>query len=182
MTLLLLNPKNVARGHDIFAHPVSLRSWLAGDWGLLFSHADDFAHYDMETDRWIVLVREAFAAARLRPLGLERHPNAALHGWIAEVNGGARSVRLPEPRYWPHIADFRPHALREALQRSRLRFVMIVDEALQLRRTLFYSPGAQLPSLFDLIALGDKARALGPARMRVAETLVAPQAAVRSAV
>ena len=182
MTLLLLDSKSAPRRRDIFAHPMSLRSWLAGDWGLLFSHADDFAHYDMETDRWVVLIREAFEAARLRPLGLERHPNAALHGWIAEVNGGVRSVTLAERRYWPHIADFRPHALREAVQRSRSRFVMIVDEELQLRRTLFYSPGGQLPSLFELIALAEKARARDPVATNVALTLAARRRAVRSAV
>src|SRR5688572_24713127 len=102
MTILLLETERVAREGGLFAHPVSLRSWLAGHWGLLFSHADDFAQYDIEADRWLVLIQEAFDAARLRPLGLARHPDAALHGWIADVNGGARSVALTERRYWPH--------------------------------------------------------------------------------
>jgi hypothetical protein len=173
MTMLLLETKRVAREGGLFAHPVSLRSWLAGDWGLLFSHADDFAEHHIEADRWLVLIQEAFTAARLRPLGLARHPDPALQGWIAEVNGGAHSVALTERRYWPHIADFRTHALRELVRRSPSRFVMILDAELQLRRTVFYSTGSQAPSIFDLIAMAEKARrraADGPTR--VIETLL----------
>lgn len=172
MTMLLLETERVAREGGLFAHPVSLRSWLAGHWGLLFSHADDFSQYHIEADRWLVLVQEAFAAAQLRPLGLARHPDAALHGWIAEVNGGARSVTLAEPRYWPHIADFRTHALRESVQRSRSRFVMILDAGLELRRTVFYSPGSHLPSLFDLIAMAEKARAAANTSVRIEDSLL----------
>jgi hypothetical protein len=170
MTMLLLETERVAREGGLFAHPVSLRSWLAGDWGLLFSHPDDFAQYDIEADRWLVLIQEAFATARLRPFGLARHPDATLHGWIAEVNGGARSVTLTERRYWPHIADFRTHALRDSVQRSRSRFVMILDAELQLRRTVFYSPSRRLPSVFDLISMAEKARG-ADARSHVAETV-----------
>jgi alkyl hydroperoxide reductase subunit AhpC len=170
MTTLLLETQRVAREGGLFAHPVSLRAWLAGDWGLLFSHPDDFAYYDIEADRWLSLLQEAFTAASLRPLGLARHPDATLHGWIAEVNGGARSVALTDRGYWPHIADFRTHALRESVHRSRSRFVMILDADLRLRRTMFYAAGSQLPSLFDLIALAQKARTLAtPNRARVTE-------------
>ena len=61
MTMLLLETKRVAREGGLFAHPVSLRSWLAGDWGLLFSHADDFAQYHIEADRWLVLIAYVLA-------------------------------------------------------------------------------------------------------------------------
>ena len=172
MTILLLEHERVAREGGLFAHPLSLRSWLAGDWGLLFSHPDDFAEYHIEADRWLVLIQEAFTGARLRPLGLARHPDATLHGWIAAVNGGARTIALTERRYWPHIADFRTHALRESVQRSRSRFVMILDAELQLRRTVFYSSGSSLPSLFDLIAMAEKAR------RRAAETRASTPEAV----
>lgn len=39
----------------------ALRRWLSGRWALLFSHANDYAAYGFESDRWLVHVQEAFA-------------------------------------------------------------------------------------------------------------------------
>ena len=134
----------------------SLQDWLSGAWGLLFSHPDDFAPNDVEADRWLVLLEQSFAVARVRPFALASDQNAC--GWLAHVNGepinGEQArVVLAEANYLPHIFDFRVHALREAIARSDSRFVIMLDDGLRLRRTFKYSLQDRLPSLFDLVAM-----------------------------
>ena len=48
MSTLTLNFDDRATGHLL---PGSLRTWLHGNWALLFSHPDDFAYHNFETDR-----------------------------------------------------------------------------------------------------------------------------------
>jgi hypothetical protein len=111
----------------------ALRRWLHGRWALLFSHADDFASYGFESDRWLVHVQEAFAAADVRPLALADRQEA---GWVTEVGGC--TTTLP-------------------LDRST-RFVMTLDASLRPRRTFVYAQGDRLPSPMDLAALARQTR------------------------
>jgi hypothetical protein len=136
----------------------SLRAWLGGDWGLLFSHPDDFAQYDVEADRWLVLLRDAFAASRVHPIALGSPSSAGASGWLAHVNGASARVSLAETSSPTHIADFQQRALRETIERSTARFVMMIDHRPRLRRTFEYSVHDRRPSLFDLIATAVKVR------------------------
>ena len=72
---------------------IALRRWLHGRWALLFSHPDAFASYGFESDRWLVHVQEAFAAADLRPLAIAG-PHEA--GWVTEVGGCTTTLALDE--------------------------------------------------------------------------------------
>ena len=111
----------------------ALRRWLRGSWALLFSHANDFAAYGFESDRWLVHVQEAFAAADVRPLALADRQEA---GWVTEVGGCTTTL---------------------ALDRST-RFVMTLDASLRPRRTFAYTQGDRLPSPIDLVALARRTR------------------------
>ncbi|HKQ16586.1 MAG TPA: hypothetical protein VJT80_24430 [Steroidobacteraceae bacterium] len=111
----------------------ALRRWLHGRWALLFSHANDFAAYGFESDRWLVHVQEAFAAADVRPLALADRQEA---GWVTEVGGCTTTL---------------------ALDRST-RFVMTLDASLRPRRTFAYTQQDRLPSPIDLVALARQTR------------------------
>src|SRR5579875_520978 len=45
---------------------------LDGYRGILFSHAADFVRCELELDRWLAIVVDAFKRARIRPLALSR--------------------------------------------------------------------------------------------------------------
>jgi hypothetical protein len=122
-----------ASAHDSPLPAAALRRWLQGRWAVLFSHADDFAAYGFESDRWLVHVQEAFADAGVRPLALADRHEAS---WVTEVGGC--TATLP-------------------LDRSA-RFVMTLDAALRPRRTFVYMRGHRLPSPMDLAALAREAR------------------------
>jgi hypothetical protein len=111
----------------------ALRRWLHGRWALLFSHADDFAAYGFESDRWLIHVYEAFAAADVRPLALADRQEA---GWVTEVGGCTTTLRFDLDS----------------------RFVLTLDAALRVRRTFVYAQGDRLPSPMDLAALAREAR------------------------
>ncbi len=102
----------------------AVRRWLHGRWALLFSHPDDFASYGFESDRWLVHVQEAFAAADIRPLALAG-PHEA--GWVTEVGGCTTTLALDEIQRYPVARDSREEALRCAAFGPDARFVMTLD-------------------------------------------------------
>ncbi len=155
MAMLLLD-RNAPHSDGASIAVQCLRDWLGGDWGLLFSHPDDFAQYGIEADRWLILLLQAFSEARTRPIALQSasrfRPSESANGWLVRVNGGAARVCLEATRCSPKASDLRAHVLREAIARIDSRFVMIIDEGLRPRRTFTYSLQDRRRSLFDLIA------------------------------
>lgn len=134
---------------------VAVRRWLHGRWALLFSHPDDFASYGFESDRWLVHVREAFAAADIRPLALTGRHDA---GWVTEVGGCITTLALDEIQRYPVARASREEALRSAAFDAESRFVMTLDASLRLRRMFVYTQRDRLPSPMDLAALARGAR------------------------
>jgi hypothetical protein len=133
----------------------ALRRWLHGRWALLFSHADDFAAYGFESDRWLVHVQEAFAAADIRPLTLADRQETS---WVTEVGGCTTSLALDEIQCYPVARDSREEQLRKAAFDGSTRFVMTLDTGLRLRRTFVYTQRDRLPSPMDLAALAREVR------------------------
>jgi hypothetical protein len=142
-------------GPDSPLPAAALRRWLHGRWALLFSHADDFAAYGFESDRWLVHVQEAFAAADVRPLALADRQEA---GWVTEVGGCTTTVALDEIQRYPVARDSREEELRSAAFDQSARFVMTLDAGLRLRRTFVYTQRDRLPSPMDLAALAREVR------------------------
>jgi hypothetical protein len=144
--------------HVLGKLPVTaLRRWLRGNWALLFSHADDFASYGFEADRWLVHVEEAFAAANVRPLFVAS-PGDQGAGWLSEIGGFAADLRSNEMRRYPVARGTNEYALLNAVGSATSRFVMILDDSLRLRRTFAYTIQDRLPSLIDLVGVAARVR------------------------
>jgi hypothetical protein len=141
--------------HDSPLSAAALRRWLHGRGAVLFSHADDFAAYGFESDRWLVHVQEAFAAADVRPLALADRHEA---GWVTEVGGCTTTLALDEIQRYPVARESSEEALRNAAFEPAARFVMTLDAGLRLRRTFVYTQRDRLPSPMDLAALAREAR------------------------
>src|SRR5690606_30948614 len=123
----------------------SLRGWLQGAWGLLFSHPDDFACYGFEVDRWMVHVREAFESTRVKPLALVAPGQNLSSMWLEEVGGCGIAIR-PRDAQRCAASPAAAQPLIRAITSATTRFVLIFDEALHPRRTYAYTPGDRLPS------------------------------------
>jgi len=142
---------------------VSLEDWLHGKWGLLFSHAEDFAFLDLEIDRWLAVIANAFAQRQIRAIALEsRRPGYRLN-WITQIQGHETEVFLDNalPSYVDET-QFNAIVLASAICKAPSRFVMIVDTNLRLRRTFAYDEGARLPSVLDFVAMIDQLTAPTP--------------------
>jgi hypothetical protein len=113
-----------------------LKKWLRGRWALVFSHPDDFANYGFEADRWIDHVKEAFAADSIAAIAIKTRAPGDPAGWITAVGG----CFISERTFDSIILQCRPER----------RFVMVLDSALQLRRTFLYSGTDRLPSPIGL--------------------------------
>jgi alkyl hydroperoxide reductase subunit AhpC len=151
---------------DTFQHALSspsLRTWLDGDWAILFSHPNDFVSYDLEMDRWVVITRRAFADRQVRPIALGQD-----HGWVSEVSGEAGAVLLEDPKR-EHFGpvDLQAPLLREEIERAGRRFVMIIDNSLRVQKKLAYESLAGLPSPLELLGWADALRAKQAAKHTV---------------
>jgi len=115
-----------------------LRKWLRGRWALVFSHPDDFANYGFEADRWVDQVKEAFAADSIAAVAISTRTPGDHAGWITAVGGCFIGQRTFD-------------SIVSQCSSGR-RFVMVLDEALQLRRTFLYSGADRVPSPIGLAA------------------------------
>jgi hypothetical protein len=148
----------------------SLRHWLAGDWALLFSHPDDFGSYDFESDRWRIVLTQAFAAARIRPLALASRKSSG-DCWVPEAGGALVVPELRPLRASRRVLHFEPHVreLRNAIAQATTRFAMIIDDSLRLRRTFAYTARDRVPSPLDLAIMARQLRKAGAAEVPLDE-------------
>jgi hypothetical protein len=132
----------------------SLRTWLAGRWAILFSHPEDFAQEELETDRWLSILSQGFGTRGVAAVALLRTGGELGESWLGRLAALNRdcaagvSFELPQPA---RSADFAAGALHADIGRSGARFAMIVDSDVRCRRTLSYRPSGELPSPLDLI-------------------------------
>ena len=151
----------------------TLRTWLCEGWALLFSHPQDFLACDLEADRWLTLMRGAFVARGVRPLGVAHRAGENRDGWIARVSADDRLVALNCPgERRRDVIDLNVQALHDQIERLRLegRYVLVVDSLLRMRRTFTYTSLEGLPSPLDFLAWVD--------RLRAAETPQPPASAL----
>lgn len=120
-----------------------LRRWLRGRWALVFSHPEDFADYGFEADRWVEQVKETFHAESIAALAVGVRAGSDA-GWIAASGGCFISQRT----FDGIVGD----------SNAEQRFVMILDSALQLRRTFVYRRGDLVPSPIGLASLAAASR------------------------
>jgi hypothetical protein len=137
---------------------ISLREWLDGRWAILFSHPEDFIRCELELDRWLDIVGNAFRQARIRPLALSRRAGAIDQGWVSQLSGDDCSVSLHERMNGQSLLDFHSCRLRACLGRIEQRFAMIIDPAPCQRRTLLYGAAEEPPSPLDLVRLACRLR------------------------
>lgn len=125
----------------------TLRDWLAGDWGLLFSHPEDFQEHSLEQDRWLTIVGEELRACGVKPLACATQPSQRDASWASRVMNDWRTLRLDGP-----VADLAARALRPEIAALGVRFVLLVDAGLRRRAALPYRPARMTLSPLDLAA------------------------------
>lgn len=157
-TVLRLNA--VPCASDTISVP-SLRRWLGGRWALFFSHPDDFATYGFETDRWLEYVRDAFIANDLRALGPADTAQESCASWTAKIGDVAPRSCMDELRRMLS----REHSLMTSSEGRQpdawRRFVLLLDDAAQVRWSLRYRSEERLPSPIELASFA-KAKRMQP--------------------
>jgi hypothetical protein len=166
MATLLLSELGAVDTIEQFGVPPSLRSWMAQDWVVLFSHPDDFVSHDLELDRWVTLAREAFARCGVRPLALAAGGQRPDAGWVTQVSGDSTTLVLLQPR-WSRFQDpfqVNGRQLREDILAIRrgppaCRVAAIIDPQLRRRWTYLYQDPSSLPSPLQIAHRAGELRA-----------------------
>jgi alkyl hydroperoxide reductase subunit AhpC len=127
----------------------TLRDWLAGQWGLIFSHPEDFQEsgLELEQDRWLVVLAHEFRAAGVRPLSCQPRSGRADASWVSKLTGDQWFVQLEDA-----VADLAARQLRAEIRAIDSRFVLVIDDRLRRRGLLPYRPGGRRLSPLDLVA------------------------------
>jgi hypothetical protein len=127
----------------------TLRDWLAGEWGLIFSHPEDFQEsgLELEQDRWLVVLAHEFRAAGVRPLSCQPRSGRADASWVSKLTGDQWFVQLED-----EVADLAARQLRAEMRAINSRFVLVIDERLRRQGLLPYRPGGRRLSPLDLVA------------------------------
>jgi alkyl hydroperoxide reductase subunit AhpC len=128
----------------------TLRDWLQGRWGLLFSHPHDFASYGFEMDRWLVHTQQALAASRVAALAIANGSDAPQSSWINEIGGADIVIRWSDAHRIGGVMQARERSLISTVINQTTRFVLVIDESLRPRRTYAYSPTDRLASPIEL--------------------------------
>jgi len=124
-----------------------LRDWLDGQWGLIFSHPEDFQESGLEQDRWLTVLVQEFCVANLKPLACMPSNGRADASWVSLVTGDPSLVPLEGA-----VADLAARQLRSEMASQDCRFVLVVDETLRRRGLLPYKSGRGRLSPLDLVA------------------------------
>jgi hypothetical protein len=139
----------------------ALRGWLHGNWGVLFSHPDDFACHGFEADRWLVHVQDAFTDSGVLPIALAYSEAPGAYSWVTAVGGAHVSMRQR-----PAQLRARERGLFSVVCAREERFVVIVDESLRPQRTIVYQRGDRMPSPMELARMAVKLRTLAQEQER----------------
>lgn len=151
-------------GSEVGTTP-ELRDWLDGNWGMLFSHPQDFQYQGLEPDRRLDILRGEFRDCGVRPIAVRRDGGMRDMSWVGELQSDWDLIRVREPAFTDADAvSFHARALREELLTLQPRFVVIVDGSLKHRGALTYSVGRCNASLHDLLASIDAMRRFGRTR------------------
>ncbi len=139
-------------------NPPELRTWLAGDWCLIFSHPQDF-QAQAKGRRSLEQLRQQLRTRALRVLGVRLNalPESS---WIDELHGDQQCVWLAQPS--TEATDELSAAarlLRDELLAQQTPFVLFVDGDLRRREVLHYSAGRDYVSTADLLLTVDMLRA-----------------------
>ena len=130
-----------------------LRASLAPRWAVLFSHPEDFAQEQLESDRWLSVLARSFKARGVLPVAVARPGSDPEQGWLgqlAALDGESVAVLTLDDSSIA-LAELSESALRAQIARSGPRFALILDSSLRCRRTLSYSSPVDLPSPLELI-------------------------------
>jgi alkyl hydroperoxide reductase subunit AhpC len=145
-------------GSEVRTTP-ELYDWLAGDWGLLFSHPEDFQYQGPEPVRQLDILRDQFRICSVRPIAVMGDDNTRERSWVDELQQDWGFVRLREPSAgaWDPVS-VGARALCGELLTLQPRYVLIVDSFLKHRAVLRYAPGRCTVSTLDLLTSIDALR------------------------
>ena len=171
MPTLLLSNKHLATAELAHERVLSLRDWLGGDWGAVFSNPNDFAPTPTTPAGFITCLAQAMTDAGIKPIAFNRSAEpSAQHGWLDHaINDDAWVVLNNDGEDVIDLAEFALASHLDALHRP---FVTIIDARGRVRITVTYQPSAGTRSILDVVDLVEALRSGSHEQVRELSALV----------
>jgi alkyl hydroperoxide reductase subunit AhpC len=151
MATMILSSKPVATAELAHERVVSLRNWLDGNWGAVFSNANDFAPSPTTPPGFLTCIAQAVLAAGIKPIAFDRSLDLPLSSWLDHaINDDSLVVINSDGE---DLIDLAEYALAMQLDGLRQPFVSLIDERGRVRMTVRYRSRAGERSMADVIAL-----------------------------
>jgi len=156
MPTLLLSNKPLATAELAHERVLSLREWLGGSRGAVFSNANDFAPAPTTPAGFVTCLAHAAIDADIKPIAFDRSAEPASHSWLDHAINDDSWVVLNNDG--EDVIDLAEYALAAHLDALRRPFVSIIDPQGRVRVTVTYRPAYGTRSILDVIELVDAVR------------------------
>ena len=120
---------------------MTLRDWLQGQWGLVFSHPADFAPHSSTPPGFTTCIADDLLAAGIKPLVFSTSLEQLPESWFDHALNDDSVVLLAN--HDARVLDLAECALASQLAALNRPFVLILDDRGRCRTTLTYAPNAQ---------------------------------------
>lgn len=127
-------------------------------WSIIFTNPDDFVPLDLEIDRWLIVVRQAFADRGIRPRGLPAHNPTRRYNWTRGLSRGIFAEIVESAIRRPSLFRDLQEPVRSNDTGLSGRFVIVVDDALRNQQTFTYWNRQGLPSPLEFLEWADVLR------------------------
>jgi hypothetical protein len=148
----------------------SLREWLAGSWGVLFSNPEHFAPHPTTPAGFITLLADDFVVCGAKPIRVAgRRDEPCGSSWLDYAGADCADVVIDTTAHDSTVVDLCERSLALTLARMESPYVIVIDQLGRCRSTMTYRlrRGERSRTIDDVLSVVQVLRAGAPTSSQV---------------
>jgi alkyl hydroperoxide reductase subunit AhpC len=142
----------------------TLREWLAGSWGVLFSNPEHFAPHPTTPAGFITLLADDFVVCGAKPIKVAGRSDETRSCWLDYAGADCADVVIDTAARDSTVVDLCERSLASMLTRMESPYVVVVDPLGRCRSTMTYRlrHGERSRTIDDVLSVVQVLRAGAP--------------------